>query len=112
MRGYHQYQVESCVFYRTDSVILTYVDNFLLVPQKQEKTTSLIESLKNGTGNDVLTNEGDISNYLEVNINKNLDGTFELSKSHLVEKIINHVGIKVSACLKSRETPYGNPLLH
>ena len=29
-----------------------------------------------------------------------------------MEKIINHVGLKVSASLKARETPAGKPLLH
>ena len=35
------------------------------------------------------------------------DGTFELSQLHLVEKIINHVGLAVSTSLKARETPAG-----
>ena len=56
----------------------------------------------------MLTDEGDISNYLEVNIKKNYDGTFELSQLHLVEKIINRVGLTVSVILKSIETPDGN----
>ena len=35
-RGYHQPQVDSCLFYRKDSVILTYVDDCVIVSQKQE----------------------------------------------------------------------------
>ena len=38
---------------------------------------SLIESLNNGTEDYLLTDEGDILNYLEVNIKKNPDGNFE-----------------------------------
>ena len=48
----------------------------------------------------MLTDKGDISNYLGVNIKKNSDDTLKLSQSHLVEKIINHVGLEVSASLK------------
>ena len=58
------------------------------------------------------TDEGYISNYLGVNIKKNLDVTFELLQLHLVEIIINHVGIIVSMSLNSRETPAGKPSLH
>ena len=58
----------------------------------------------------MLTDEGDISNYPGVNINKNSDGTFKLSQSHLVEKIINHVGLEVSVSLKSIDTTAGKPL--
>ena len=44
-----------------------------------------MESLKNGLENDVLIDEGDLSNYLGVNIKENSDGTFELSQFHLVK---------------------------
>ena len=71
-RGYHKYQVDPCVFYRKYSIILTSVDDCVIVSHKQEKITPLIESQNNGPKNYVLTYEGDISNYLGVNINKNL----------------------------------------
>ena len=49
--------------------------------------------------------------FLELT-SKNPDGTFKLSQSHLVEKIINHVGLELSASLKAREKPDENLLLH
>ena len=60
----------------------------------------------------MLTYEGDISNYLGVNIKKNPYGTLELFQSYFVEKIINQVGLTVSESLKAREIPDGKPLLH
>ena len=45
-REYYQDQVDPCVFYRKNLVILTYVD-CVIVSHKQEKITSLIESLNN-----------------------------------------------------------------
>ena len=63
-RGYHKSQVDPCVLYRKYSVILTYVDDFGIVSYKQETITSLIESLKNGPENYVLTDKRDISNYI------------------------------------------------
>ena len=60
----------------------------------------------------MLTAEGDISNYLGVNINKISYGTFELSQFHLVDKIINHVGLTVSTGIKARETPSVKPFLN
>ena len=47
-RVYHQYQVEPCVFYRKDSVILTCFYCCVIVSQKQDTITSLIESLNDG----------------------------------------------------------------
>ena len=45
---------------KKNSVILTYVDDCLIVSNKQETITSLIESLNNVTKNYVLIDEGDI----------------------------------------------------
>ena len=67
---YHQFQVEPCVFYIKYSVILTCVDDCVIVSYKQYTIISLIQSINNGPKNYVLTNEGDISNYLGVHIKK------------------------------------------
>ena len=40
MRVYHQSKFENSLFYRIYSVILTYVDDFEMVSQKQEANTS------------------------------------------------------------------------
>ena len=40
--GYRQYQFYPCIFYRKDLVILTYVDDCLIVSHRQETITSLI----------------------------------------------------------------------
>ena len=109
MRGYHKSQADHYVFYRRYPVILTYVDYFKIVSHKQKTIKLLIESLNNGPKNYVLTDEGYIYNYLRVNIKNNSDRILELSQSHLAEKIINHVGLTVSAGLKARDTPAGKP---
>ena len=62
--------------------------------------------------NYVLTDEGNISNYLGVNIKKNSYGAFELLQSYLVEKIINHVRLTLYESLKSIEKPAGKLPLH
>ena len=53
-----------------------------------------------------------ISNYIGVNMKKNSDGTFEFLQSHLVDKIINHVGLTISVILKLREMHTGKPSLY
>ena len=62
------------MFYIKDSVISTYVDDCVKVSHKQDTITSFIESLNNSPENYVLTDEGDISNYVWVNIKKNQMG--------------------------------------
>ena len=55
----------------------------------------------------MLTDEGDISNYLGVNIKKNSYGNFELSLSHLVEKIKTMSDLKFPQVLKQERHPLG-----
>ena len=70
-RGYNQYQVYPRVFYIKESPILICIDDCVIVSNSQETITSLIEYLKNGPENYVLTDEEDISNCIGVSINKN-----------------------------------------
>ena len=83
-RGYHQSQVDPCLFYRKDSFILTYIDDCVIVSHKQETIISLLEWLNNCPEQYVLTEKRDISNYLIVDMKNNSNGGFELSQSHLV----------------------------
>ena len=58
----------------------------------------------------MFTDEGDISNYIDVNVKKHSDATFKLFLSHLVDKIINDAILTVSMILNSIENPTGKPL--
>ena len=60
----------------------------------------------------MLIDEGDISNYIGVNIKKHSYGTFELLQSHLAEKIIKCVRFTVSVSLNSINKPNVKQLLH
>ena len=73
-RYYHQYKVDPFVFYRKKSVILTDVDDCVIVSHKKETIVQSVESLNNGKENNVLTDEGDISDHIGVNNNKNKMG--------------------------------------
>ena len=63
---------------------------------------SLIYSLNNGLEGYLMIDEGDISNFIGVNLKKNSDRTFELYQLYLIEKIINHFGLTLSANLNER----------
>ena len=72
----------------------------------------MIESLNNGPEKYVLTDQGDISNYLGFNIKKKFRWDIKIITIAPSGKNINHVGIEVSENIKAREKPAGKPLLH
>ena len=64
-RDFVQSQVDKCVFYRQDCIILTYVDDCIIVGKDMQIVDSLIESLTVGHEKFLLTDEGSIDKYLE-----------------------------------------------
>ena len=74
--------IDPCLYIGNGMIILTYLDDCIIVCPSMDRTYSFVKSTKTGKKNFVLTYEGDISNYLGVSIKKNSNGTFELSQLH------------------------------
>jgi hypothetical protein len=109
-RGFVPSQVDQCVFFRHDAVILTYVDDCFIIAKKQSVIDQLFESLDNGPEKFNLTNEGQMEQYLGVDIKRNTDGTFELRQPYLIQRILDLC--KVDDAFKSRATPAATLLLN
>ena len=58
----------------------------------------------------MLNDDGDISTYLGVDINKINESSCELLQPFLIDRILKNVGIDLEH-IKTRETPVGKPLL-
>ena len=79
-RGVHQSATDLCVFYRNDAILLTYVDNCIVLSKKSETVDEIVESLKSGIDPSnpgtkfkhkyTLTYDGGIKNYLGVEVVK------------------------------------------
>ena len=68
-------------------MILVYVDDVLIVSKKNKYIDIFVKSLKNGLEKIDLMDEGDITRYLRVEIQKN-DGSFELKQPFLIKCIL------------------------
>ena len=109
-RGFKASEVDPCVYYNETSVVLVYVDYILIVSRRKRNIDAFIESLRNGPEHYDLTDKGDISKYLGVDILKNKDGTFESKQPFLIRRILDKVGLVETT--GSKETPVGKPLLY
>jgi hypothetical protein len=89
-RGFVPSQVDQCVFFRKDAVILTYVDDCFIIAREQSVIDDLFTSLDTGPENFNLTNEGRMDQYLGVEIKWNTDGSFELRQPYLIQRILEH----------------------
>ena len=110
-RGFKQSQNDQCVFYRHDCVVLTYVDDCIIIGKSMKVVDSVISSLKDGDEKFELTDEGSIDKYLGVLIRDINSNSFEMSQPFLVSRIIQFLSLDENKT-KGRPTPVGKPLLN
>ena len=96
-------------------IILTYVDDFIIVGPSIGNINRFVDSMKNRDKKFVLTDEGDINKFLGIEITQLDDKKFKISEPYLTDQIISFLKIdtidhKVETNEKS--TPVGKPLLH
>ena len=75
-RGYIQSEIDPCLFCKKDSIIVTHVDYCIIFAEDHSKVKEIIKSLEDSFK---LTDEGDLSAYLGIDITKNDDGSWTLS---------------------------------
>ena len=121
-RGFVQSEVDPCVFYRSDAILLVYVDDCIILSKESKVVDSIVQSLATGQDpNDpmkkfskqyVLTNDGGIKNYLGVEVDSREDGKIELRQKRLIERIIESVGLEKDILAAAKPTPVVKPLLN
>ena len=96
-------------------IILTYVDNCIIVGLSINNINGLVESMKNGNENFVLTNEGDINKFLGIEINQLDEKILKIAQTFLIDRMISFLNIdKNDDGMKTNtnSTPVGKPFLH
>ena len=91
--GFTQSNIDACVFLGKGCIVLTYVDDCIIVGYSTERIEALITSLHDGTENFILQDEGSIDKYLGVSISQLDDKSFDLIQPFLIERIVAFLGI-------------------
>jgi hypothetical protein len=122
-RGFHQSQVDPCVFYHKDAIIVMYVDDCLVMSENSKFVDEIVQLLQTGIDSAnpnvryknkySLTNDGSIKNYLGVEVVKHeSQGKLELKQKFLIERILKAVDLDKETTNASKPTPVMKPLLH
>ena len=109
-RGYRSSDVDPCVFISKNAIVLTYVDDCLILAKTNEVIDKLVKSLKDGKENFDFTDDGDIKYYLGVEFKRSSDGTIELKQEFLIERIIKALKLDPDE-IASKPTPVVKPNL-
>jgi len=99
--GFTPSAVDQCVYFRDNTVIVCYVDDCLIFAKEKEEIQKTCTQLKEM--NFVFTEEGDVIEYLGIQIKNNKDGSMRLSQPYLLKRIIETIpGMKDA---NPRDTP-------
>ena len=75
-------------------IILTYVDDCILIANKKETLDQFIHSLENGIEKFEFTDEGAIDKYLRVEIEQSKGKEFILRQHFLIRRILAELNVK------------------
>ncbi len=109
--GFVPSSVDPCLFFSKDCIVLTYVDNCIIVAKSMNCIDELIIYLHGGDENFVQQDEGSIDKYLGVNIRQIDKDSFKLLQPFLIEQITSFLGIADGKTNKIL-SPAGKPLLN
>jgi Reverse transcriptase (RNA-dependent DNA polymerase) len=113
--GFRQSVIDECVFYRQGTTFLVYVDDGIIAGPKKEDIDQIIVDLQTMFN---VSDEGDLTDYLGVNIETREDGTIKLSQPHLIDQIIKDANFQADTKFKAtpaattkilHKDPSGNP---
>jgi hypothetical protein len=110
-RDFVQSQVDKCVFFQKECIVLTYVDNCIIIGKNMKIVDLVISLLKCRRENFDLVNQGSIDKYLGLLIWDIDLSTFKMSQPFLIQHILDFLSLDENKT-KGKETPVGKPLLN
>ena len=84
--GFKQSKVDECVFYRGQTLYVLYTDDSILAGPSEKEIDQIIKYLRKAKLD--LTIEGDLQDFLGVNIEKKKDRTIHLTQTHLIDQVL------------------------
>jgi hypothetical protein len=96
--GFSQSAVDECVFYRQNVLFIVYVDDGIFASPSEAAIQEAIEQLKQTFD---IEDQGSITDYIGVNVERLPNGSLKLSQPHLIDEIIRDTNISKRAVNKS-----------
>ena len=108
--GFVQSKYDECVFYKDDMVYILYTDDSIIAGPDRVKIEETIELIKQ-VGLEI-TVEGDLQDFLGINIERRNDGTTHMTQPLLIQKILKDLRLHQDNVNK-KETPMASSrILH
>mmetsp|Transcript_22323 Transcript_22323/g.48518 ORF Transcript_22323/g.48518 Transcript_22323/m.48518 type:complete len:523 (+) Transcript_22323:114-1682(+) len=100
--GFNQSKVDECVYWRGTVMYVLYTDDSILAGPNKKAVENAIRDIKDVGLN--ITEEGDIQDFLGVNIDRQPDGTIKFTQPHLIHQILKDMHLDGDE-VKTQEIP-------
>jgi hypothetical protein len=84
--GFTQSKTDECVFYRGKTMYALYMDDLILAGPDKQEIAQIITDLKKAKLN--ITEEGDLEDFIGVQIDRKKDGSVHLTQPALIDQIL------------------------
>ena len=93
--GFVQSQVDECLFYYKSSIVMIYVDDTMICGPSKKEVDEIVKVLSELFD---VEDQGDLSDYLGVKIEKLPDGKFKFTQPHLIDQILSDLHLLQPDC--------------
>ena len=100
--GFNQSIIDECVFYKEDIIYVLYTDDSILAGPSEQRIQATIKKMQE-VGLQ-LTIEGDLEDFLGVNIDRTSRGAIHLTQPHMINSILQDLRLKKVES-KCKDTP-------
>jgi hypothetical protein len=90
--GFVQSKVDECVFYKGKVMYVLYTDDSVLAGPDRKEIEAVIADIKKAKLD--ITVEGDIQDFLGINIDRKEDGSIHLTQPHLIDSILEDLRLE------------------
>ena len=107
--GFEQSAIDECLYYRGSLLFVIYIDDGILASSNKEEIEKAIEDIRS-TGCEI-DDQGDLCDYLGVNVERLQNGRIKLSQPHIIDKILDMVNLPLRSAGKQVPAP-ASKILH
>ena len=100
--GFKQSKIDECLFYKGNVLYALYTDDSILAGPDKKEVDDIIDMMRKAKLD--ITDEGNVEDFLGVNIERRPDGSVKLSQPHLIQQLLKDLKMDRQP-LRSKETP-------
>ena len=108
--GFKPSSFDPCLYYRGSIVFLVYIDDCIIFGPDRHSIDAVVANLRACSHHFTIDDQGDIGDFLGIQVQKSPDGTIQLTQPQLIDAIIKDLHLQSGSNVKKTPAVPNNPL--